>query len=74
MYQTMSYEAQLEMKERQIRELLEKALPDKALDGVWEGIRRSPQNLLTATRWSFPLGMSIRTVPFSGTSQKGKHL
>ena len=43
MYQTMAYEDQLAMKERQVRELLAKVLPAEELDRVWEGIHRSPQ-------------------------------
>ncbi len=72
MYQTMSYEAQLEMKERQIRELLEKALPDKALDGVWEGIRRSPAEFAYRNKMEFSFGDEYKDGPLSlGLHKKG---
>ena len=50
MYQTMPYEEQLHMKERQIRELLEEVLVKEGqtdlngkADFVWEGIHGSPE-------------------------------
>lgn len=72
MYQTMSYEAQLEMKERQIRELLEKALPDKALEGIWEGIHRSPIEFAYRNKMEFSFGDEYKDGPLSlGLHKKG---
>ena len=70
MYQTMSYENQLEMKDRQIRELLEDALiqggqtdAEGKADFEWEATE-ARSNLGTAIRWNFPLVMNTRTDRF----------
>ena len=67
MYQTMSYENQLAMKETQIRELLEDALvqggqvdENGLADFEWEG----RLSLVTVIRWNFPLEMSTKTDRF----------
>lgn len=71
MYQTMSYENQLEMKDRQIRELLEDALiqggqtdAEGKADFEWKESTEARSNLGTATRWNFPLVMNTRTDRF----------
>ena len=80
MYQTMSYEAQKEMKERQVRELLDGAVRE-SMDKIGKNSDETEEtedtdqvcitgmestevlsSLDTATRWSFPLAMSIRMV------------
>ena len=67
MYQTMPYEEQLHMKERQIRELLEEVLVKEGqtdlngkADFVWESmeVRKSS---VTEIKWNFLLEMNIRT-------------
>ena len=69
MYQTMPYDAQMRMKEGQIRRLM-----DEAVQGsyVFEGVKASPKELDTGIRWSSPSAMNIRTVPFlSGSIKRG---
>ena len=70
MYQTMSYEDQLHMKETQIRELLEEALiqggqidenGNAAFE--WEGIHGSPIEFGYTIKWSFLLEMRSKTDP-----------
>lgn len=54
MYQTMSYENQLKMKEKQVRDLL-----DGALDGAeytWEGIHGSPIEFRYRNKMEFSFG------------------
>ena len=62
MYQTMSYEEQLKMKENQVKSLLQAAVGED-VDHHWEGIHGSPLSLDTGIRWNSLLGMSLRTVP-----------
>lgn len=63
MYQTMSYEEQLKMKENQVKSLLQAASwggRGSSLGGnPWE----VPLSLDTGIRWNSLLGMSLRTVP-----------
>ena len=67
MYQTMSYESQLEMKAHQVKDLLDTAIcaggqkkENGEPDYLLEGIKGSPGSLLTATRWSFLLVTPVR--------------
>lgn len=71
MYQTMSYENQLKMKETQIRELLENALiqggqtdAEGRADFEWEGIHGSPIEFGYRNKMEFSLVMNIRMVRF----------
>lgn len=70
MYQTMSYENQLKMKEQQIRELLE-----GALDGAschWEGIHGSPMEFRYRNKMEFSFGDEVKDGPLSlGLHKKG---
>lgn len=62
MYQTMDYQAQVKMKAEQIQSIM-----DAAVDGysyTFEGVKKARRNLLTAIKWSSPLGMNIRTGRF----------
>ena len=60
MYQTMSYENQLAMKERQVRDLLEGAL--NGADYQWEGIHGSPIEFRYRNKMEFPSVMHTKTV------------
>ena len=79
MYQTMSYENQLAMKEQQIRELLEDALvqggqtsADGSADFKWEGIRRSPEEFGYRNKMEFSFGDEYKDGPLSlGLHKKG---
>ena len=79
MYQTMSYENQLVMKEQQIRELLEDALvqggqisADGRADFNWEGIRRSPEEFGYRNKMEFSFGDEYKDGPLSlGLHKKG---
>lgn len=71
MYQTMSYENQLEMKDRQIRELLEDALiqggqtdAEGKADFEWEGIHGSPIEFGYRNKMEFSFGENTRTDRF----------
>lgn len=79
MYQTMSYEAQLAMKERQIRELIEEALvrggqtnAAGGADFCWEGIHGSPMELGYRNKMEFSFGDEYKDGPLSlGLHKKG---
>ena len=79
MYQTMSYENQLIMKETQIRELLEEALVrggqvDKngQADFDWEGIHGSPIEFGYRNKMEFSFGDEYKDGPLSlGLHKKG---
>lgn len=70
MYQTMSYENQIEMKERQVRELL-----DGALNGTeyqWEGIHGSPIEFAYRNKMEFSFGDAYKDGPLTlGLHKKG---
>ena len=70
MYQTMSYENQLKMKEQQVRELLE-----GALDGAschWEGIHGSPMEFRYRNKMEFSFGDAYKDGPLTlGLHKKG---
>ena len=79
MYQTMSYEDQLHMKETQIRELLEEALiqggqidenGNAAFE--WEGIHGSPIEFGYRNKMEFSFGDEVKDGPLSlGLHKKG---
>ena len=79
MYQTMSYESQLEMKERQIRELLEPVLikggqtdGEGKPDYIWEGIHGSPEEFGYRNKMEFSFGDEYKDGPLSlGLHKKG---
>ena len=70
MYQTMSYENQLEMKERQVREVL-----DGALNGTeyqWEGIHGSPIEFGYRNKMEFSFGDEYKDGPLAlGMHKRG---
>ena len=79
MYQTMSYENQLKMKETQIRELLENALiqggqtdAEGRADFEWEGIHGSPIEFGYRNKMEFSFGDEYKDGPLSlGLHKKG---
>ena len=79
MYQTMSYEEQLHMKETQIRELLEDALvqggqvnENGQADFEWEGIHGSPIEFGYRNKMEFSFGDEYKDGPLSlGLHKKG---
>ncbi len=79
MYQTMDYEAQLQMKEEQIRTLLDTALvrggqvkEDGSPDYNFEGIRRSPQEFGYRNKMEFSFGDACKDGPLTlGLHKKG---
>ncbi|MDO4339908.1 MAG: 23S rRNA (uracil(1939)-C(5))-methyltransferase RlmD [Eubacteriales bacterium] len=79
MYQTMPYEEQLRMKERQVREILDQALvlggqtdAQGAAEYVWEGIHRSPVEFGYRNKMEFSFGDEYKDGPLSlGLHKKG---
>ena len=70
MYQTMSYENQLEMKERQVRELLDGAL--NSTEYQWEGIHGSPIEFSYRNKMEFSFGDAYKDGPLTlGLHKKG---
>ena len=69
MYQTMSYEDQMEMKEGQIRRIM-----DEAVDGpyVFEGVKASPKEFGYRNKMEFSFGDEYKDGPLSlGLHKKG---
>lgn len=79
MYQTMSYEEQLQMKDGQIRELLEEVLIREGqtdemgnADFIWEGIKGSPEEFRYRNKMEFSFGDEYKDGPLSlGLHKKG---
>lgn len=79
MYQTMSYEAQLQMKERQVRQLLDEAIAecgqvnkDGEPDYQFEGIHSSPHEFSYRNKMEFSFGDEFKDGPLSlGLHKKG---
>lgn len=79
MYQTMSYPAQLAMKEAQVRALLDAALTaggqtdvDGHADYLFEGIKGSPQEFAYRNKMEFSFGDEYKDGPLSlGLHKKG---
>ena len=69
MYQTMSYEEQLKMKEKQVRDLLDQAVET---DYVFEPIKRSPLEFCYRNKMEFSFGDEYKDGPLSlGLHKKG---
>lgn len=79
MYQTMAYEEQLKMKERQVRELIGEALTSGGQvdecgepDYRWEGIHGSPMEFGYRNKMEFSFGDEYKDGPLSlGLHKKG---
>lgn len=70
-FRTLPYEAQLEMKSRQIRRLLEGTVKD-APENWYEGIRRSPDETGYRNKMEFTFGDEYKDGPMSlGLHKKG---
>ena len=71
MYQTMSYEAQLEMKAEQMKEIIEGALAS-GHSFVFEGIKASPKEFGYRNKMEFSFGDEYKDGPLSlGLHKKG---
>ena len=71
MYQTMSYEAQLEMKAEQMKEIIEGALAS-GHSFVFEGIKASPKEFGYRKKMEFSFGDEYKDGPLSlGLHKKG---
>lgn len=69
MYQTMSYEEQLKMKSRQIKEILDEAV---ATEYDFEGVKPSPQEFGYRNKMEFSFGDEYKDGPLSlGLHKKG---
>lgn len=79
MYQTMSYDAQLEMKAEQVKHLIDKALTDGgqtdpygAPDYCFEGIKGSPKEFSYRNKMEFSFGDEYKDGPLAlGLHKKG---
>lgn len=73
MYQTMDYEEQLRMKERQARDLLDAALKEGGQSSyTWEGIHGSPIEFGYRNKMEFSFGDEYKDGPLSlGLHKKG---
>jgi len=79
LYQTVNYEAQLELKKRQVRELLDEALiqggqikENGEPDYIFEGINGSPTEFAYRNKMEFSFGDEIKDGPLSlGLHKKG---
>lgn len=66
MYQTMDYEEQLRMKERQVRDLLDAALKEGGQSSyTWEGIHGSPIEFGYRNKMEFSFGDEYKDGPLS---------
>ncbi len=73
-YQNLPYEAQLSMKERQIKELLTGALAGKQVENSWEfeGIKRSPIQTGYRNKMEFSFGDAFKGGPLAlGMHKRG---
>ena len=73
MYQTMSYEAQLNMKSAQVKEIIDKALyPGRSY--LFEGIKPSPKEFGYRNKMEFSFGDEYKDGPLSlGLHKKGSN-
>lgn len=71
-YQSLPYEEQLRIKERQVKELLERALEGQQEPWLWEGIKGSPQPYEYRNKMEFSFGDEIKDGPLSlGMHKRG---
>lgn len=69
MYQTMSYDAQLEMKKQQVKEILDAAIIG---DYEFEGVKASPKEFAYRNKMEFSFGDEYKDGPLSlGLHKKG---
>ncbi|MEG0806675.1 MAG: 23S rRNA (uracil(1939)-C(5))-methyltransferase RlmD, partial [Lachnospiraceae bacterium] len=73
-YQNLSYEMQLSLKERQVKDLLAQVLTpeSKAIDEIWEGIKSSPQQFGYRNKMEFSFGDLCKDGPLAlGMHKRG---
>ena len=69
MYQTMSYDAQVEMKTQQVKEILDAAIVG---DYVFEGVKKSPKEFAYRNKMEYSFGDEYKDGPLSlGLHKKG---
>ena len=69
MYQTMSYDAQIEMKAQQVKEILDAAIVG---DYVFEGVKKSPKEFAYRNKMEYSFGDEYKDGPLSlGLHKKG---
>ncbi len=64
-YLSLPYEEQLQIKERQVRELLERALEGQKEPWQWEGIKGCPQPYAYRNKMEFSFGDEVKDGPLS---------
>lgn len=71
-YLSLPYEEQLQIKERQVKELLERALSEQEESWQWEGIKGSPQPCEYRNKMEFSFGDEVKDGPLSlGMHRRG---
>ncbi|MEG1803511.1 MAG: 23S rRNA (uracil(1939)-C(5))-methyltransferase RlmD, partial [Lachnospiraceae bacterium] len=73
-YQNLSYEMQLSLKERQVKDLLAQVLTPEsiAIDEIWEGIKSSPQQFGYRNKMEFSFGDLCKDGPLAlGMHKRG---
>lgn len=72
LYQTLPYEEQLRLKERQVRDLLEPVCRDVSFEEIFEGILGSPQKQEYRNKMEFSFGDEVKDGPFAlGMHRRG---
>ena len=71
-YQELSYEAQLDMKERQIKDILDAAVKSFDYEYEWQGIVPSPLSFEYRNKMEFSFGNAVKDGPLTlGLHKKG---
>lgn len=71
-YLSLPYEEQLRIKERQVKELLERALKEQKESWQWEGIKGSPRPYEYRNKMEFSFGDEVKDGPLSlGMHRRG---
>ncbi len=71
-YLSLPYEEQLQIKERQVQKLLERALEGQKEPWQWEGIKGSPQPYAYRNKMEFSFGDEVKDGPLSlGMHKRG---
>lgn len=71
-YLSLPYEEQLQIKERQVKELLERALEKQQEPWQWEGIKGSPRPYAYRNKMEFSFGDEVKDGPLSlGMHKRG---
>ena len=71
-YQNISYEAQLHLKEQQVKELLDKAVDGQGYHYIFEGIKKSPAYCGYRNKMEFSFGDQVKDGPLAlGMHKRG---